>query len=342
MRVLVFSLFLLMSVACAPALGQSGLDEKQKAVLVLDVQMDKIRDCALGKSLDLEQKMNVLHQQSGDGPNPAKLERVMLVMSAPEDMQSAMGIQMGQLPMEFSARMSFSDAESASKVLAEAENDNSGTVEKNGKTYYKSPEAGGMPPGILMHAVDDKTIEIGTEAYVFLNSKVPFTDNLKSAYKNAPNEAIRLVADLEGAKTLIGEAIAMGQQGGDPMVGTYLGLIDNMKDMTLSIDLSGKNLLTISATGVSEEEAEELKSGLDSLLGMAKLAGQAGIGQMKDQDPESAAVAAKVLESLSAKNKGTNVSIEIPKPEGFDEMVVKKVNELTAMFGGFEPPADDQ
>jgi hypothetical protein len=347
MRVLALTLFLMLSVVCAPALGQSELQEKQKAVVVFDVRMDMIRDCALGKTLKLEDKLNAMHAQSGDnGPNPSKLERIFGAMSAPEDMASAMSIQMGDMPMEFFVRMKFKDADSAKAILAEAEKDNGGTVEKDGKTFYKAPPSSGMPEGLLMHAVDDTTVEMGTEAYVFMKNRTPFTDNLKAAWEKSPNEAIRIAMDLQGAKGLISEAVEMGKQqgGGNPMVGVYLDLVDNMKDVGISLDFSGKNLLTIRATGVNDSDAVELKEGLDSLLGMAKMGGQTQLPNIKQMDPEGGAVLEKILNSLNAKSEGTDVSVVIPKPEGFDKAVENAVNQFGAMFGGggFAPPGVEQ
>jgi hypothetical protein len=339
MRVLAFTLFLMLSVVCAPALGQSELQENQKAVFVFDIRMDMIRDCELGKSLKLEEKMNDMHAQSGeDGPNPAKLVRIFGALSAPEDMASAMTIQMGEMPFEFFVRMKFNDAESAKKLMAEAENDNSGTVEKDGKTFYKAPQKSGMPDSVLMHAIDETTIELGTEAYVFMNNMAPFTDNLKAAWGKAPNEAIRMAMDLEGAKGLISEAVAMGkQQGGNPMVGVYLDLLDNMKDLRISLDFAGKNLLTLNATGVNEEDAEELKSGLDSLLGLAKEGGKAALPQLRQMDPGAADVVGEILNSLNAKGSGTDVTVAIPKPDGFDKAIESAMAQLAPFLGGGGP-----
>ena len=300
--------------------------------------MDMLRECELGKTLKLEEKLNEMHTQGGqDGPNPAKLVRIFGAMSAPEDMAAAMGLQMGQLPMEFFVRLKFKDAEATKKLMAEVEKDNGGTVEKNGNTYYKAPPASGMPEGVLMHVVDDTTVEMGTEAYVFSGNIAPFTDNLKAAWSKAPNEAIRMAMDLEGAKTLISEAVAQGQQGGNPMVNQYLELIDNIKDLRISLDFAGKNLLTVNATGVNEEDAEELKEGLDSLLLIAKEAGKGGLTQLRQMDPEGADVAAEILNALNAKNSGTDVAITIPKPSGFDKAIESAMAQLAPFLGGGGP-----
>jgi hypothetical protein len=308
------TLFLMLSAVCAPALGQSELQEKQKAVFVFDIRMDMIRDCELGKTLKLEEKLSDMHAQGGqDGPNPAKLVRVFGAMSAPEDMASAMTLQMGQLPMEFFIRMKFADAEATKKLMSEVENSNGGTVEKNGKTYYQAPPAAGMPEGVLMHAVNETTVEMGTEAYVFSENRAPFTDNLKAAWSKAPNEAIRMAMDLNGAKALISEAVAMGKQGGNPMVNQYLDLVDNMKD------------------------AEELKEGLDSLLLIAKEAGKGGLGQLRQMDPEGADVAAEILNALNTDGSGTEVIIAIPKPSGFDKAIANAMAQLAPFLGGGGP-----
>ena len=59
MRVVAFSLFLLLSVVCAPAMSQTAtLEEKQKAVVVFDIRMDTIRNSDLAKKLKLTEKLS--------------------------------------------------------------------------------------------------------------------------------------------------------------------------------------------------------------------------------------------------------------------------------------------
>ena len=86
MRVVALSFLLLLGVIYSPALSQSNsLEEGQKAVLAFDIRMDSLRDCELGKTLEIGEKLNAVQAQSGgDGPDPAKLDRVFGVMSSPK------------------------------------------------------------------------------------------------------------------------------------------------------------------------------------------------------------------------------------------------------------------
>lgn len=341
MRVVLLSLFLVMGALCSLVQAQSAsLDEKQKAVLVFDVRLSKMHQGELGKTLALDEKLSDWHAQNGDdGPDPSKLERVFGAMSAPEDMASAMTLQMGEMPMEFFVQLKFVDEKTTSDMLAKFEEESGGKVEKNGKTYFKPPAEGGAPEGMLAHQVDAKTIEFGTEAYIFHENRKPFTDNLTAAWGKAPkNDAVRIVMDLEGAKGLIAEAVAMGkQQTPDPMMGAYMDLVDNMKNLRISLDLESKNLLTIQATGVNESDASELKDGLDSLMGMAKMGIQSQLPTLKEQDADGAVIAEELAKSLMPSNDGAEVSIVIPKPEGFDAWVKKAAEQYGAMLGGGAP-----
>ena len=139
MRVVAFSLFLLLSAVCAPALAQTGtLEEKQKAVVVFDIRMDSIRNSELAKKLKLTEKLTEMHAQSGDdGPSPASMDRIFGAMSAPENMQEAMGIQMGQMPFDFFVKVSFNDEASVTDLVAKAEEEEFETVENGGKTFFK-------------------------------------------------------------------------------------------------------------------------------------------------------------------------------------------------------------
>lgn len=342
MRTLALSMCLVMSAVVGTASGQSApMQENQKSVMVFDIRMDMIRDSNLGKELNLAEQMGNI-PAGPDAPDPSKIDRIFGAMSAPESMEAAMQMP-AKMAMDFFVRVKFSDTKSVETMMNKAKEENGGVVEKNGKTFYKAPDDGQTPPGLMMHQVDANTVEMSTEAYAFRSDMAPFTDNLKTAWSKAPNEAIRIAMDLEGAKSFLAEAVDMGKQqmAGNPMMAgageAYLDLIDNMKDMRLSIDLSGANLLTLNATGVSDDEAQELKDGLDSLLFTAREGGKSQLEMLSAMNPEGGVIAGKILDSLVAKKDGSSVSITIPKPEGFDRVVIGAVQ---GMMGGMGA-ADD-
>jgi hypothetical protein len=316
-------LFLLSSAIVSPLLGQTApLEQNQKAVLVFDLQMDRFLDSELATSLGLaDQIAGMAAQQGDDGPDPTTIKRVSGALSAPESMASAQDLAMGGMPMQFFVKVQFIDSASASDAFGKIVAKEPPSFERDGKTYYRQPGDDGSKQTV-MHQRDETTLEFGTETYVFHPTQQVFTDGLVDAWKMAPEgQAIRLALDVEGLGGLLGEAVELGKQGGNPLVGGYLDLVDNMKNLRLAIDVSGDNLFSLQATGVDSENAEELRSGLDSLLGMAKMGGMAQIGQMKEQDPDTAAVAEELLKSLKATAEGSEVSVVIPKPAGFDEAV---------------------
>ncbi|MFK7770298.1 MAG: hypothetical protein AB8B55_24015 [Mariniblastus sp.] len=342
MRTVAFSLFLMLAAVCAPAMGQSSpLEEKQKAVLAFEIRMDLVRDSELGKSLGLAEMMSKVPGGDGEEMDMSGLESVLGAVSAPATMGDAMAVSMGGAPPEFFVQLKFKDNTMVDQMIAMAKKDNGGVVERDGKTFYKPPSGGGGPDNMMMHSPKAGMLEMGTEAYLFQDTRQLMTDGLKSAWKASPkNESIRIVMDMDGAKGLIAEAVEQAKASApDPMVGEYLGLIDNMKDISISMNVADGNLMSIFANGVNSEDAEELQGGLDSILGMAKMGGKMQVGQMQEFDPEGAKVLSQVLDSLNAKKDGDRVSVVIPKPDGFNPFLEKAVKQAMAMMPpGLRPP----
>ncbi len=232
-------------------------------------------------------------------------------------------------------KIQFSDTETLAEMIKKAESEGAESFERDGKTYYNPPADGDTPEGIIMHQVDANTMEMGTEAYLFYPNQLDvFSDGLKAAWDKVPDESIRMAFDLAGASGIINEAVAMGKQNGDAMTGAYLDLIDNLKDLRLSLDFTGENMLTLRATGVSESEAEEVRGGLDSILGIAKMAGGAQAAAIKQQNEAAGAALEAILKSLAAKSEGAEVSVVIPKPAGFEEAVKSAMETFGGGIGG--------
>jgi len=321
----------LLTLGCAmtaPLLGQSApLEDKQKAVVVFDVRMDLIRTSELAKTLGLEDQIaGAAAQQGADSMDPNSIDRVFGALSAPESMAAAQGAEDGKSPVDFFAKIVFTDAAAATEALEKMKEKGAGSFEQAGKTYYRPPADGDAPQNMVMTQVDEKTLMVGTEDFVFFPDQKVFTDGLLAAWKGAPaKQAIRIAMDLEGMQGLLGEAVAQGKQGGNPMVAGYLDLVDNMKHMSLSIDMSGKNLITLKATGVDSENAEELRSGLDAILGLGKTMGKVQVEGLKQASPDMAVVAEEILKSLKATSEGDEVQVVIPKPAGFDAAISKMI-----------------
>ena len=213
MRTAIFSLVILMvGLTIAPVQAQSELSKEQMAVMSFDLRFDMIRNCDLAKSLNLEDQMSAWAEaQDDDGPDPTKISRVWGAMSAPEDMEAAQGLAVGQLPMEFYVKIKFIDEAAADEMMDQVKKDESPSFEKDGKTYYRPPEDEQAPEGMCMHRLDPTTIEFGTDAYIFHSNQKVFSDGLSEAWSKVPKGAFRMALDLKGAEGLIGDAVEFGK-----------------------------------------------------------------------------------------------------------------------------------
>ena len=304
------------------AWGQSDIAEKDQAVLQFDLQLGKLRDSELAGAMNIEEQMSNIDMSGPfDAESLKKLDRVFGAVSAPADMMSMMGMAPGDdLPIQFFVRFEFSDSEAASAMMEEIADDSEGES-RDGKTYYRPPE--GDPQNIVAYQLDDKTVEMGTDGYVFQQSRDFSTPSLSKIWDGMPNEAIRVAADLEGAADFISQVVEMGKENAPPMARGMIGLVDHAASLQISMDLDSNHLLTMIAVGKDEDRAEELRGGLDGLMGMAKFAGQQGLSDLKEQDEDAAKTMKQILDSLTATREGTDVKVQIPKPDGFADFVKK-------------------
>ena len=296
------------------------LEESQMAVVSFDIHMDQIRNSEMAGVLDLEDKMSSL--PNADKFDPSKVNRIFGASSAPASMEVAQSYQgEGPLPVEAFVRMEFVDSAAADEMMKKIEAGGE-AVEIGGKTYYKSTEDK-APENFMAHRVDDTTLEMGTEAYLLLPDRKVFTDGLTTAFKNAPDEAIKIAFDLAGAPELVAELQAMAAENGPPNFAAYYELIGGMSAMHLTADMDGPNLLTIGVTGKTESEAEEIAGGLGSLVGMGQMMGMGMVGNLKQQSPEVGGMVEEMLMGLKAdRGDGSNdISIKLIHPEGFGKAI---------------------
>ena len=335
MRVKKWACLGLVAMTCAiaaPLWGQSApLEEKQKAVMVVDIRMDQIRDSDVAKAADLQDQ--ITQSVTGgdeDKMDPTKMDRIFAALSAPENMEQAQAFAMNEVPIEFFVQFKFKDGESATQAMNKLLEKNPPRVDIEGKTFYESPDDGKTPKGLLLHQEDETTIEMGTRTYILHPNREVFTSGLVSALNTMPADAsVKVALDTESAGPFLQEAAQFGKSG-NPATDAYLDLIDNVKNLRISMDFSGDHLLTIQATGVDEDEAEEFRSGLDSLLGTAKMFVGMQANSLKEQQPEVAAVLQEVLDSMIAVADGTEVSVKIVKPAKLDE-AIKTMKEVVPM-----------
>lgn len=330
MRISVLAmLIVVVTTACfhSDSMAQTVADEQRSAVM-FDIDFTKLKNSELASTLGIDAQLAKVAQTDDSKPDPGKLVRVVGAMTAPKSIGEAQSMAGGQMPVDFYARMQFEDGESIDKMIAKAESEGSGKEERDGKTFYRPKADGKTPDNLLMHRVDETTVEISTESYAYLATRDVLSQGLQDAWSKTGDDSIRLAIDVEAASNLINEAVEMGkaQAKGSPqeaMVTGYLGLIDNMKNLRLGIDFSNDHLLMLEATGVDEKQAQELQGGLDALLGMGKMMGGMQLQGLQQQDPETAAVLSQILGALKANREGTEVNVTIPHPEGLEALAAK-------------------
>lgn len=98
-----------------------------------------------------------------------------------------------------------------------------------------------------------------------------------------------------------------------------LDLLPKISTLKLGADFSAENILSLTVSGKDEQQSEELRSGIDGLLGMAKLLGGQAVQEIGLESPEAGKRIEEVLGSLAATRTGNDVRIAIARPDGFDD-----------------------
>jgi len=294
---------------------QSPLETKEKAVIQFEFNLEKITQSELGKKLGLADKLDDLPNIDSEDIDPNSISRVYGALSLPEDIAVFEDLQPGDaMPMEMFSRVEINDGKTIAEALAKmAEKSEEVTI--GNKTFMK-PTAEDSPEGMLMQQADEKTIEMGTAKYLTRENREVMSDGLNKAWDMAPDHAIRLVVDVAGMESLkeglIERVALMAPQGV-----AYAELLNNIDNLRLTIDLDGKDLLTLSATGKDEELAEEFADGINSLLLFAKLS----LDPAGAPTEQASKVFQEIKDSLDAGVDGNEVSLKIPRPEGFGEVI---------------------
>jgi uncharacterized protein YerC len=99
-----------------------------------------------------------------------------------------------------------------------------------------------------------------------------------------------------------------------------------IQSLKLSFDMEAEKMLVLGVGGRDEEATKEIFQTVDGLLNMAKFAAGAQIAQMKEDSPQTAEVASKLLAALKPKNEGNEMTLVVDRPEGMDEMLKESID----------------
>lgn len=325
-RVFALSTLMLMSLLGSFASAQSDLAENRKAVACIDIRFKQLFEGEMAKTLQFEKMMDQWSQEQGAQMPfaPDKLERFFGAVSAPESVEDFMRMQMepGDLPFDFFVVLQLADEASMEAMIGAMPF--TGTVEKNGQTFYL-----GEPEGVLIQRKNPTTLAMGTESFLLADGfKDTFSGKLKETWEGSGDAPIRLAVDMETPVELLREVMEMSKQDAPPMFAPMIDVIDNAESITIAIDPDAEKFFAFQALGIDEGNAEELRGTLDGLLGMAKMGMNAEIANMKDEAPKIAEAFQGLVDSLRATGEGLEVNITLKKPDGFEKAIGETIAQL--------------
>ena len=314
------TVFLFLSTLTAsPALLLAQSDNNEKSSLVVDLDIDQLRASELMNAIDF--KNGIVAQFLPF--DMEKVKRIYGTAQSPKAIQKLTEMETGKpIPFNFLVQVQYKDEQSAKAMLDSMSDQGSKEVERGGKKFI-TPEDGEAPPNLLAHVGQNNRFEVGTEGYILKDTRDFLSSSLAEIWrKNSKSNAVRLSIDIESNRKFINEALKVARKEAPASMQGFLTMFDDMATLSLSLDLDSGNLLTLVATGKDENGTRNLNASLDGLLGLGRMFG----GQMAanpDMDEQSKATLKEILDSLKTSTSGNTVTIKVPRPKGFEEMIKK-------------------
>jgi hypothetical protein len=341
----------LAAICVVPVLAQEPLTENDKAVVAFDIYVDRLTGSETAKASGMEDPSSALPIPPSD-IDPKDVRRVFGAVSAPADVASVAARQGSDpLPMNFFVRVQFKTPEAADKAY-QGMAATGQAVTLGGNQYYRPPaDDNDSPSNLLLHMSAADTLEFGTDGFLLQPSRNLFTDGLLDSWKKMPKAAIRIAADLDGARGLINQGMQAAQAGGgipaDAM--PAVAIVENSAGLRFALDFSSESMLWLTLSGRDAGSTGIVKGTMDQFLAMGKGFGQQGLQAVPDENIKK--VAGEILNALQTTQDGNDVNLVLPRPEGFEEAMGEAAKmAMGGMFGGpggpgapgaFEPaPAD--
>ncbi|MGB7345278.1 MAG: hypothetical protein WBD20_13775 [Pirellulaceae bacterium] len=318
-----------------PTNSNAQLPQDKQSVLAFDIYFDRLSSSDLAKATGMDDPNKALGGPGANANDPIKpdeLRRVFGAVSAPPSVQSMqqMGAGVEKLDFNFFARLQFKDAAATDKAFAEMIK-GCETETVGGKEYYRPPVKAGSPKNMLFHKLSADVVEIGTDEYMVLPDRNVFSANLLAAWGKMPKSAIRIAADLDGARHLIDEGLQMAEGNVPPMAQPALSMVNNMTTLRIGLDFSSETLLWLTATGRDQAATDQINATLGGLLAMAKGFGQQSLPMA---GPDAQGPGGELLAALSTTVDGNDVNIVLPRPDGLEKAIGGAMMSMMAMGGG--------
>ena len=307
---------------CANVTAQEMPQEKQ-SVVAFDIDAAKVIKSAVAFGVDVNHFDEIPMEGVFEGFSIREISRVKGSLSLPKEVDDLMALGLGgELPMEFYVEFEFTNAD-ACLMLTENIEAGSDEMDIAGTTYWTPNEESEGPKGVLGRRVSDTVFEFGTKTYLTSKNRKFGTGILNDVWSKIPPSAVRIAADLDTPQAFVDEAIAMASENAGAQEEAYMELIGKTKSFSIAADAESETLLSFIVVGKSDDDAEEIQSGLDSLVGLAQMGSKIGLGQLAKQMPKEVKVLKTLVDSMGTQRKGVTVRIDIDKPEGFADAATK-------------------
>ncbi len=310
-----------LALLCQPVLAQSELSDSEKAAVMFDFDIARMQENSVVQALgiaDMVRRGANLPPGMSESLDLERVNRIYGGVQPPADMSQLQAMDKSDpLPINFFVRIEFVDSAAAESLWSQLNREDSGRHEFGGKEYLSPPN--GDTPNIRAHKPDERTVEIGTDRYLYRSDRKVFGGGVMEQWSKLPEAGgVRIAVDIAAAQELVDQGLDIARRQAPPEAFGIIELATKLGAVALFVDLDSEHLLKLIAVGRDEQAAEDLESGINGLLGLVKM--QTG-GMVEGLDAQSREIVQPIMDALKTRREGTDVVLEIPKPEGFDEFV---------------------
>lgn len=290
------------------------------AVMAFSVDMGKLKSSGLAP---LFAQMEAEPVTSGPQAIIASAKSMSGSFSLPASAQDLM--TMGpreEIPFDFMVQVNFPDSASMTKIWDSITADFE-PAEVDGISGFRL--ANEETPNMIFTQLDDVSMAIGTPAFLKQAGRTAKTKGVGDLMASLPAHSVKLAVDLSNSTDLLDEVKEMLGGQLPPEAAPFFDVAMKIESLKFSFDMEDDKMLVLGVRGRDEEATKEIFQTVDGLLNMAKFAAGAQIAQMKEESPKTAEVASKLLAALKPKNEGSEMTLEVARPAGMDEMFKESI-----------------
>lgn len=305
----------------SPELKAQSANPVRPAVMSFSVDIAKLKSSALAP---LFSQMESAPVTSGPQAIIAAAKSISGSFSLPASAQDLMTMgPQEDIPFNFVVQVNFPDSATMSKIWDSITADFE-PAEMDGISGFRL--ANEETPNMLFTQLDDVSMAIGTPTFIKQSGRTANSKGVNALMGTLPDHSLKLAIDLSNSTDLLDEVKEMLNGQLPPEAAPFFDVAMKIQSLKLSFDMEAEKMLVLGVGGRDEEATKEIFQTVDGLLNMAKFAAGAQIAQMKEDSPQTAEVASKLLAALKPKNEGNEMTLVVDRPEGMDEMLKESID----------------